>query len=198
MRKPPACSAPPDDPIVLIAAAAVRRDLGVLDDVTASIDRQVEEFSSTFLLLAASRMPREEADRELAEANQKAARNVKQLLTGAQAERLRQIGWQLRGASALADREMADMLQLSEAQRARLQAATAELGDREPATRRAGLDQAASAESVAPAVRQFFEQYPNWLEQDLLEILSAAQLEQLRQALGAPSPAVRQGGDGIS
>lgn len=106
-------SVEPIDKLALLTNPAILADLDLSDSAVARIDQEIERFNSAVSQIMASRMPRDEVDRGIADSRRGAIENIGKNLTETQTTRLQQLQWQRQGIAAFADKDLVRKLQIS-------------------------------------------------------------------------------------
>ncbi len=166
--------------LALLKLDVVAKDLALTDEEKESLKKLGDEATSQMKELRDSLKDASREDRrtKMADAEKEIAKKVDAVLNDKQRARLQEIRLQIRGASALRDKEVADALKLSEDQTKKL----TDLADaRRSAVRDArsagGGDRAASREKISQITKESSEK--------MMDVLTTEQKDQFEKMKGA-------------
>jgi len=169
-RQPVRGSVKPFDHLSLLSSAKVRLDLDLESSLASQVDGEIDQFNATVRTVAASRMPQDEVDRQLAEARDGAFRKIENILSESQIARLRQLNWQERGTSAISELNLQSGVGISSEE---LQTILGAAKNR-------------LVETAVNAKQSQDRNHPKWNMDILRRELSSDQLEAVVKLLGPP------------
>jgi hypothetical protein len=171
-----------DNPAFLLMRPDVQRDLGLTDDQKSKLQAAQEAMREQMMqrMQGGGQQDREAMMAEMRKMQEEQAKTVNAILTPEQQKRLQEISIQLGGNRAVARKEVADALGLSEAQRKSISDLTAKQGE----ANRELMERMRNGELDRDQFRTSQQNNQRILNEEIGKILTEAQRAKLKEMAG--------------